>query len=142
LTCVEPQEVFVITLDENRRSRHPSVFSQPQWKIARPFVAARCPVDAVWIGPNTEVADMQYLVEANPKRCLEHQHVLIKTGHCAVNVTGRADEHDFRPDLAQVVRFDFWRRGLSVWDKTDLGAGVVSARIARIPTSWQTAQGP
>jgi hypothetical protein len=54
---------------------------------------ARRLVDPAGVWPDAEIADMEHIVEANSKRCLEREHVLIKTVHGSVNVAGRTDEH-------------------------------------------------
>jgi hypothetical protein len=87
----------MITLDENGRPGRPSAFSQPRGKVAHAVMMARRLVDPIRIGPDTEIANVQHIVEANSKRCLEREHVLIETVHCSVNVARRTDKHRALP---------------------------------------------
>jgi len=55
-------------------------FSQPRRKIARALMMARRLVDPARIGPETEIPDVQHIVEANSKRHLERKHVPDRAG--------------------------------------------------------------
>jgi hypothetical protein len=84
MSTVQPflrHEILMVSLDENGRPRYPSVLSEPRRKVARAVVMARRLVDPARIGPDAEITDVQHIVEANSERCLEGEHVLIKTVH-------------------------------------------------------------
>src|SRR5271165_2534495 len=85
-TRIEPHEIFVITLDEDGRPRRLSVLFEPHRKVARTIVMASRFVDPARIRPDTKIAHVQHVVEANTQRCFEGEDVLIETIHCSVNI--------------------------------------------------------
>ena len=78
-------------------------FSQPRRKIARALMMARRLVDPGRIGPETEIPDVQHIVEANSKRHLERKHVLIEPVHCTVDVARGADAGNRICDFGSLV---------------------------------------
>jgi hypothetical protein len=65
MSPIEPLEVFMVTLYEKSRPRRPPTFPEPCGKVTRAVVTASRLVDPVRIGPDTEIAHVQHVVEAN-----------------------------------------------------------------------------
>src|SRR5580704_13573253 len=100
----------MIALDKNGWPRHPSPLLHPDRKVARTLVMTRCLVDPARIGPDPKIAYVQDIVEASSKRCLELEHIVIKTVHCSMNVVGGTDNHRHSPSSTQTLGFDLSRR--------------------------------
>jgi hypothetical protein len=57
---VQPGEVFVVPLDEQRRPGRGPTLGPPRREVARAVAIASGPVDARGVGPDPEVADVQH----------------------------------------------------------------------------------
>jgi hypothetical protein len=57
-------------------------------------VLSRGLVDAARVGPDAEVTDAQYVVEAHAKRLLEGKDIGVELVHGSVDVAGGTNEHN------------------------------------------------
>jgi hypothetical protein len=90
---VEPDEVLVVALDEERLPWGRAALREPRWEIAGAVVLLGRLVDAVHVGPDTEVADVEHPLEAHAERRLEREDVLVHAVHGPMDVARGADQH-------------------------------------------------
>lgn len=90
-------------------------------------------VNPARIRPNTKIADLEDIVEANTERCLEGEDVQIETVHCSVNVPSDTDDHRAPlPSLAQSVHFDFPRRDLPLTHRIEIVGSVKAFALSQL----------
>src|SRR5690606_17066350 len=90
---VEPDEVLVVALDEQRAARGGPSTRPPSGEVARAVVLPGGLVDALRVRPHAEVADMQHPLEAHAERLLEGEDVLEEPIEGSVDVASGADDH-------------------------------------------------
>ena len=123
--CVEPEEVFVVTLDEYRPPRCDASVGKPRREVAGAVVFPCRPVDAIRIRPNAEITHVKYPLKAVPKRVLERKDVVIHPIDGSVDIAGSAKQHRPNPPFPGVqhpVRGANWTLALT-------GALVVSLEL-------------
>jgi hypothetical protein len=96
---IEPNEVLVVALDEDRFSRRRATLRDPGGEIAGAVVFSGHLVDAICVRPDAEVADVKHPLEAHPERFLEREDIVVHAIDGAVNVAGSADEHGLRRSM-------------------------------------------
>src|SRR5450631_1402183 len=90
---IETRHGCMSTAEIQCQLRRASVCSQPRRKVAHAVMMARRLIEPPRIGPYIKIANVQHMIEANSRRRLECEQVLIATVPCSVNRAGSADEH-------------------------------------------------
>ena len=90
---VEPEEVLVVALDENRPPRRGASVGEPRREVAGTVVCSCRPVDATRIRLNTEITHVKHPPKAFPEHLLEREDVVIHSVDGPVDVTGGAKQH-------------------------------------------------
>ena len=78
---LEPVEVLVVALDEQRWPGRRPTLPEPAREVAGAVVLPRRSVDPVWVGPDAEVTHVEHLGEAHTERCLKSEDVVVKPVH-------------------------------------------------------------
>jgi hypothetical protein len=92
--AVQPHEVLVLPLDEQRLPRRHPPLADPERKVPGALMATRRAVDAIRIGSHAEVSDVEYPVKLKGKRSLDGGHVRIELIKRSVNVAGGTEDHE------------------------------------------------
>ena len=129
---LEPDEVLVVALDKDRGAGRRASLGEPHGEVASAFVLARGLVDAVGVGPDAEVADVQDVVKAHAEGVLEREDIGVELVHGSMDVAGCADEHD----VAMKARFPRVRK--QVASRSALAFVVPTVRTAKAPQRANT----